>query len=146
VRTKLFRELSEDCWLLYADGHGKRASAIDFTVLDRLKPRRTPPRPTQRIDIEEWRTVWNRRLRPYLVPGAVRGLYAAAIEDEQSHRLGDFASVGIDYVSGDNNFFHLRPSEARRLIKPLPPHRRHHTSQQSGFSGDDWLHPACPLV
>ena len=35
-----------------------------------------------------------------------------------SHRLGDFARVGIGYISGDNDFFHLRPSEARRLKIP----------------------------
>ncbi len=118
VRNKLFPELSEDCWLLYADGHGGQASAIDFTVLDQFKPRKTPPKATERIDLEEWRTVWNRRLRAYLAPRAVRGVYAAGLVDRNSRRLGDFASVGIGYVSGANDFFHLRPSEARRWKIP----------------------------
>jgi adenine-specific DNA-methyltransferase len=118
VRTKLFPDLSEDCWLLYTDGYGGRAQTIDLTILDRFTPRRTRPRPTLRIDLDEWRTVWNRRLRPYLMPAAIRSLYADAVSDAASHRLSDFANVGIGYVSGDNDFFHLRPSEARRWKIP----------------------------
>lgn len=37
-----------------------------------------------------------------------------AADDSGSHRLGDFARIGIGYVSGDNRFFHLTPSEAKR--------------------------------
>jgi adenine-specific DNA-methyltransferase len=33
-------------------------------------------------------------------------------------RLGDAAKVGIGYVTGDNDFFHLRPSQARTLGIP----------------------------
>ncbi|MCK5748914.1 MAG: SAM-dependent DNA methyltransferase, partial [Oricola sp.] len=115
---KLFPTLSEDCWLLYADGFGGKADAIDLTVAEEFVPDRTPPKPTVRIDIEEWRNVWNRRLRPYLLPSSVRNLYAAALADPHTHRLADFANVGIGYISGHNDFFHLRPSEAKRLGIP----------------------------
>lgn len=118
VRGKLFPALSEDCWLLYAEGFGGRADAIQFTVLDQFKPSKTPPKPSLRIDLTEWRDVWSRRLRPYLMPASARTVYANALEDPESRRLGDFASVGIGYVSGDNSFFHLRPSEARRWKIP----------------------------
>jgi adenine-specific DNA-methyltransferase len=118
VRAKLFPELSEDCWLLHADGFGGKARTIDFTVLDRFKPTKAPPRPTLRIDLHEWRTVWNRRLRPYLLPASVRDLYGSAVVDPNSHRFGAFANVGIGYISGDNNFFHLRPSDAKRWNIP----------------------------
>lgn len=118
VRRKLFPTLSEDCWLLYADGFGGKADAIDLTVVEEFVPDRTPPKPTVRIDIEEWRNVWNRRLRPYLLPASVRDLYAAAVADPHTHRLADFANVGIGYISGHNDFFHLRPSEAKRLGIP----------------------------
>src|SRR5690606_3220026 len=33
-------------------------------------------------------------------------------------RLGSIASVGIGYVSGANDFFHLRPSDAERFDIP----------------------------
>jgi len=119
VREKLFPTLSEDCWLLYADGFGGSAAELRFSVLQRFKPTKRPPREFTRIDLEEWRTVWNRRLRPYLLPPSIRSLYANVVADAQSRRLGDFAAVGIGYVSGDNDFFHLRPSDAERLGIPL---------------------------
>lgn len=118
VRRKLFPTLSEDCWLLYAEGFGGKADAIDLTVVDEFIPGRTPPKPTVRIDLEEWRNVWNRRLRPYLLPASMRNLYVEALTDPQTRRLADFANVGIGYISGHNDFFHLRPSEAKRLGIP----------------------------
>jgi hypothetical protein len=118
VRRKLFPALSEDCWLLYAEGFGGKAEAIDLTVVDTFVPGKVRPKPTVRVDLEEWRSVWNQRLRPYLLPASVRSLYAAALADPQTHRLADFAAVGIGYVSGDNEFFHLRPSDAKRLRIP----------------------------
>lgn len=118
IRSKLFPTLSEDCWLLYADGHGGRASHIGLAVCDAFKPNKDRPKPTVRVDLDEWRTIWSRRLRPFLLPAEVRKAYAAVASDPTSQRLGDFASVGIGYVSGDNDFFHLRPSEAKRWRIP----------------------------
>lgn len=135
VRDKLFPALSEDCWLLYAEGFGGRADTIDITIADRFKPAKSPPRPTVRIALDEWRGVWNRRLRPYLLPASVRSFYAAALDRPDTHRLSDFASVGIGYVSGDNRFFHLRPSEAKRLHIPgdlLQPSLRNGRAMPSG--------------
>lgn len=118
VREKLFPTLSEDCWLLYAEGFGGSADAIDLTIVDRFKPTKTPPKPQIRVDLIEWRSVWNCRLRPYLLPLSVRTLYAGALADTDSHPLSDFARVGIGYVSGNNDFFHLRPSDAARWDIP----------------------------
>ena len=118
VRNKLFPALSEDCWLLYVEGFGGKAETIDLTVVDTFFPAKTPPKPTLKVDLEEWRTIWNRRLRPYLLPSSVRSIYAATLRDPGTHRLADFASVGIGYISGDNRFFHLRPSDAERLRIP----------------------------
>jgi len=135
VREKLFPDLSEDCWLLYAEGFGGSAGAIDMTIADRFVPAKSPPRPTLRIAPDEWRDIWNRRLRPYLLPASVRTLYAGALDRPDTHRLSDFASVGIGYVSGDNSFFHLRPSEAKRLRIPasvLQPSLRNGRAMPSG--------------
>lgn len=118
VRQKLFPTLSEDCWLLYAEGFGGSADALDLTVVDTFVPTKDPPKPTVRIDLDEWRGVWNRRLRPYLLSAAVRQLYADALSTGGARRLAEFASVGIGYITGDNNFFHLRPSDAKRLRIP----------------------------
>ena len=114
IREKLFPALSEDCWLLFAEGRGGKTEAIDFTAVDRFVPATEPPPVGVRVPLDEWRRVWNQRLRPFVLPAGTRTAYARISADPASRRLGDFASVGIGYVSGDNNFFHLRPSDAER--------------------------------
>lgn len=120
VREKLFPHLSEDCWLLYTDGFGGRATEILFSALDRYEWTARPPRHPLRIDISEWRVRWNRRLRPYLLSKSVRALYSEQLGSRDSSSLGSFAKIGIGYVSGDNGFFHLRPSDAERWDIPKP--------------------------
>jgi hypothetical protein len=115
VRRKLFPDISEDCWLLYAEGFGGSATDIELSICDEFSPSVRPPTPTLAISLEEWRTVWGRRLRPLLMPLAARNLYQIAANDPGSFRLGDAASIGIGYVSGANDFFHLRPSTAAKL-------------------------------
>jgi len=118
VRAKLFPDLSEDCWLLYADGHGGRTDEIRFTALAKFRRMTEPPSSFARIPVEDWRSTWRRRLRPFLLAAEARGLYREILQYPGTRRLGDIASVGIGYVSGANDFFHLRPSEARRLDIP----------------------------
>jgi adenine-specific DNA-methyltransferase len=123
VRKKLFSELSEDCWLLHSDGFGGQTQEIRFSVLDAFRPSSRPPREFFRINVQEWRSTWNRRLRPFLISHAARELYQTVTSDAQTLRLGSLASVGIGYVSGANEFFHLRPSEATKW--EIPPQFLH---------------------
>jgi hypothetical protein len=118
VREKLFPDLSEDCWLLYAEGYGASTDEFRFTVLETFAPLARPPRTYQRVSVREWRRSWKRRLRPYLLPEQARSFYRQVADDPESSRLGDLASVGIGYVSGANDFFHLRPSLAQRFDIP----------------------------
>lgn len=118
VREKLFRELSEDCWLLYADGFGKRTEEIRFTALRAFKRMVVPPESFMRVALAEWRTAWKRRLRPFLMEAEARELYREVLAHRETKRFGELATVGIGYVSGANDFFHLRPSEAQRLNIP----------------------------
>lgn len=115
VRRKLFPDLSEDCWLLYSSGFGGRTNEISLTTMEGFRGSRTPPRATIRVSVADWRH-WNRRLRSFLVPVAVRDIYDAEARAEPD--LGSVGRVGIGYVSGANQFFHLRPSEAQRLRIP----------------------------
>lgn len=117
-REKLFPDLSEDCWLLYADGFGGSTSEIRFTALPRFRPMSTPPRQFVRVPVDEWRGIWQRRLRPFVLADAARALYRRASAASWARRLGDIAAVGIGYVTGDNAFFHLRPSDAERWRIP----------------------------
>lgn len=119
VRGKLFPELSEDCWLLYAEGHGRATDNVLFTPLETFRQMRAPPARTRslRVGVGEWRA-WNRRLRSFLLPSDTRALYAQGADAPDTVRFGDIAKVGIGYVTGANDFFHLRPSEARRRRVP----------------------------
>ena len=118
VREKLFPELSEDCWLLFADGYGGRTSDIRFTVTNRFVPSSRPPRRYVCVSVSEWRDAWKRRLRPFLMADDARDLYRDVAQQAQTRRFGELASIGIGYVSGANDFFHLRPSEAERWAIP----------------------------
>ena len=118
IRDKMFRNISEDCWLLYADGYGGRSSSLHFTITDSLVFAPEPPRPTISIPVAELRDSWNMRMRPYLLPSTVREFYQRAVFAERSFRLNEVANIGIGYVSGDNDFFHLRPSTAEKLGIP----------------------------
>ena len=111
IRSKLFPELSENCWLLQADGFGGRSKEFRFGALDHFKPSAAPCE-TIAVPVREWHDSRKRRLRPYLLPGKVREFYRAAASSDGSMRFGDIATIGIGYVSGANDFFHLRPSEA----------------------------------
>lgn len=116
---KIFPQLSEDCWLLYAEGFGGQADEIRFTALTRFRPHPSPPASFQRISVGEWRGRARRRLRPFLVSSAVREAYFSLAEDPRVERLGAVSTIGIGYVSGANDFFHMRPSEAKRRAIPM---------------------------
>jgi tRNA1(Val) A37 N6-methylase TrmN6 len=118
VREKMFPELSEDCWLLYADGYGRKTENIAFSAIDRFVSMAKPPRSAITIGVQAWRGVWNSKLRPFLLAPACRELYASTAADQHTRRLGDVADVGIGYVSGGNEFFHLKPSAADELGIP----------------------------
>lgn len=114
-REKVFPQLSEDCWLLYASGFGGSTGEIRFSTQTKFHFMPSPPPRFSAIPTSDWRSVWQRRLRPFVLSAAARELYAAVLTAHGTLRLGDVASVGIGYVTGDNNFFHLRPSVAREL-------------------------------
>ena len=114
VRSKLFPTLSEDCWLLYAGGCGGQSAEIRFTALDQFSLMQTPPREYEAVSVKDWRTGWGCRLRPFIMPHPARDLYREVAADRDSKRLGDLGRIGIGYVTGANDFFHFRPSEAKR--------------------------------
>ena len=114
VKQKMFPDLSEDAWLLYAEGFGLEGDGFLLTPLERFAYRETVPTNGVRVSAEEWRT-WNGRLRPFLLSPGLLVRYQSAVSDPKTRRLGDVARVGIGYVTGANEFFHLRPSMARTL-------------------------------
>jgi hypothetical protein len=117
VREKIFPELSEDVWLLYATGFGGRADGLLLATTERFEFAEMPPSAGRLVSTEEL-VRWTFRLRPFLLPDETLHLYRTALGRSTTIRLGDVARVGIGYVTGANDFFHLRPSTARRLHIP----------------------------
>lgn len=117
IRDKIFPKLSEDAWLLYADGYGGRSQQIAFSTCSSFQALRTPPRTKKVVSIEEWRRRGS-RLRKFLLPNDILELYEALSLRKEVLTLGSVATTGIGYVTGGNSFFHLRPSEAKELRFP----------------------------
>ena len=118
IREKIFPRLSEDCWLLLADDAGLRADGIRLSRLERFTSGGMPPAVSELISADEWRVPWRGRLRPFLLPPQIRSVYTCLAVDPAAVRLGQIARVGIGYVTGANQFFHLRPSDAQRFGIP----------------------------
>ena len=117
IREKVFRNLSEDAWLLFADGFGGCTQVVDLSVLDRFEASSEPPPPLRRVSLDAWERCRG-RLRRWLLPDRVLAAYEAVEQSNQTYRLGSVADVNIGYVTGANDFFHLRPSRARVLGIP----------------------------
>ncbi|MCY4515486.1 MAG: SAM-dependent DNA methyltransferase [Candidatus Tectomicrobia bacterium] len=119
VRKKLFPNLSEDAWLLYANGYAEARTTCElrFTTTERFQFLPLPPATGQTVSRTELE-LWRGRLRPFLLPRQLRKLYQRIAKSSETIRLGSVARIGIGYVTGANNFFHLRPSTARQLGIP----------------------------
>jgi hypothetical protein len=117
IRKKLFGELSEDCWLLYASGFGDRTVGIRMVAVDSFDYGDMPPEGGVVVTSAELRK-WRNRLRPFLLSPEVRTLYQEGVSRSDTCLLGHEADVGIGYVTGANDFFHLRPSDAVALRIP----------------------------
>lgn len=116
-RKKLFPELSEDVWLLYGAGHGQSTGHIVFCQKETFEFCHAPPSRGKKITIADWEK-WNQRIRPFLLPKDTRDLYELLVKSRRTFRLKELARVGIGYVTGANDFFHLRPSQAKLLGIP----------------------------
>ena len=118
IRRKLFPQLSEDCWLLFAEGFGGATNHIQLDAVEEFEDTLEPCNP-KLVLVKECVNEWNGRIRPYLLTDTQRSLYLEATRSERYFRLADVASVGIGYITGDNDYFHLRPSDIERWRIPL---------------------------
>lgn len=117
---RLFSDLSEDTVLVLAEGRGgKPAPLIIHALRDASSLRGW--RPPLSNDGEA-ASAWSRgvaRFVEYFIPAVTRDLYRELSSASGAvTRLGDEATVGIGYVTGDNNFFHLSATEAKVLDIP----------------------------
>jgi len=117
IRRKLFANLSEDAWLLFADGLGSPTDVIELSLFDKFASFRWTEQPTRRVPVSSWRDAGCRLRRFLLAENALSTYQSNALKPGVS-RLGEVASTSIGYVSGANGFFHLRPSEVKRYGIP----------------------------
>jgi adenine-specific DNA methylase len=108
-RDKLFDGLGQSTVLLFCDGYGEACHEFTVTSADNLQSEAKETRTVDLGAIGDGRF----RLSHYLLPHAVLSLYNALAAHPRVHRLGDVADVGIGYVTGANNFFHLSDDEQR---------------------------------
>lgn len=148
-RHRLFPDLSQDCVLLLADGYGlhpKRRAKLCWRdlpgpgALADLDPDAVIIPRSRRLDANAFDH--GRRLTEHFVPKASRNLYRELVMHPGVRRLGDVARVGIGYVSGNNDFFHLSTVEAERRGIPKdflrPAVRKGRNLAGLRFTSDDW--------
>jgi hypothetical protein len=114
IKEKLYPHLSENCWLLYCEGRGGRTSKVNFTSAERFVASDTPPQTTDVVDWNDLKKDWHGRLRTRLISKEARSAYSNAKLQGRAVRFGEFAKIGIGYITGDNNFFHLSRAVAER--------------------------------
>lgn len=113
-RNKIFPKLSQDVWLLYAEGFGGNARQIEFARRESFRVSNRPPTADIIVGDGDLEGSGN-RLRWFLLPKDVLDFYRNLANSTSTIRLREVARVGIGYVTGANDFFHLRPSTARSL-------------------------------
>jgi adenine-specific DNA-methyltransferase len=118
VRRKMFPELSEDAWLLYAEGYGSNTRSLGLTAWEAFRPGASLPTADKVVCLADWERN-GCRLRKHLLSDALLSLYREAAALKGVRSLGEMASVSIGYVTGANDFFHLAPTQIARLGIPM---------------------------
>jgi len=123
-RRKLFPALNEDTLLLLAENKGLRCAEFlwrDLSNADLLSEiQRQGCRilsGTQCMNTQAL-SQGQERLIEYFLPKPARDLYRQLRELPLTQRLGVLADVGIGYVTGANDYFHLGRSEIRQWDIP----------------------------
>jgi hypothetical protein len=102
---------------LVCRGYGGQSRSIHLSIRDKFTPEPAVPADSTEITLEAWSKAGS-RLRPFLVSAEASSLYFSLLSEPGVHRHSELATSSIGYVTGANDFFHLRPSEAERLGIP----------------------------
>ena len=102
---------------MFADGFDSTTNVIELSLFDRFASFTWTAQPTKRVTVSSWRDA-GYRLRKFLLPENALVTYQSNASKPGVSRLGEVASASIGYVSGANEFFHLRPSEVKRYRIP----------------------------
>lgn len=109
-RKALFPALSEETILVLADAKKECDGRLANTFLHDLDAPSAlaefEPSGVNGVDVGGF-VRGQRRLAEFLISSRARDLYARLAATAVARRMGDFADIGIGYVSGKNDFFHL---------------------------------------
>ncbi len=118
---RLFPELNEDTLLLLAEGYGGECKEFRVKRFQGIKDLENVLEPRKRfgtrVGLAKLQDT-DGRLRNHFLPRDLKALYDFLAADSRVCRLGELAQVGIGYVTGNNQFFHLSKNEARQLEIP----------------------------
>lgn len=151
-KKKLFADLSEDTILLLAEDRGAESSKFLWRdlahagLLSAIQEKELRPlKSTQKLDAEAI-AAGEARLIEHLIPKKARQLYRELKSSSKTQKLGVLADVGIGYVTGANDYFHLDPHEAKRRKIPSeflkPAIRRGRSLAGLRFTTEDWTRAA----
>ncbi|HLL90956.1 MAG TPA: N-6 DNA methylase [Tepidisphaeraceae bacterium] len=117
-KRRLFPDLSQDTLLLLADGRSGAKAELRVKEVEGLEDLAKLGAAAGRVrgarrvsqDVLEGRA----RLLSYLLPPKARTLYDELRRSAAVVRVSSLADVGIGYVTGGNDFFHLSPADTVR--------------------------------
>lgn len=148
-QKKIFSQLNQDALLLLAEGKGKKVSEIlwhDLADSEELRnfSQQEVSNMGNRASASDREALCSgkKRLISYLIPARARMLYDELRVSPEFTRLGDLASVGIGYVTGANDYFHLSPQDLS--FWEIPPEfvkravRRGASLVGLHYTSDDW--------
>jgi adenine-specific DNA-methyltransferase len=110
-QEKPFKELSQDTYCLLADGYGTECNKFSLLIakniqsLNEVKIENGTP-----VDLELLKS-GKCRILEYLLPERTRTIYRKLLSFSDITALGQLGEVGIGYVTGANDYFHLSTPE-----------------------------------
>ena len=147
-RKKLFPDLSENTLLLLAEDKGAPGNSFLLKDLNHagelaaIQTRQGHTYPGAAVIDALPITQGRERLVEYLIPKKARALYRKMKHLADVRRLGELADIGIGYVTGANDFFHLIGSDVlrwripKRFLRPAVRKGRALTGLR--FTHEDW--------
>lgn len=146
-RKRLFPDISQDTVLLLGDCFGGGPASLrwrdlgDAADLESLEFVDGELSQSRRLDADAIATSAERLVGQF-IPSETLRLYRQLLAHPGVTRLGEVARVGIGYVSGNNDFFHLSTARARALKIPSeylrPAVRKGRALSGLLFTKNDW--------
>lgn len=152
-QKKLFPQLSEDTFIVLGENKGKEIKSFEIADIESIESLSKfngdlgleSVGRVRKLSLHEIDDLHNSRVRllEYLINDNVMKLYKNKILKNQSvPTLGSICEVGIGYVTGNNNFFHLSTKEIKEYAIPKrfyrPTIRRGSYLKGAEITKQDW--------